>query len=184
VNDEAGRAPGREFGRHGAATGDFARRLYPAVDGDSRISGGSLPRANMSGVTPEVRASTRDLMSLINESTQFFGRDALKSHFLLAGSNRKARSRQRSLGSLSAANDGAGSVGAKRRIPQRASSDDCGLLARVARWVCPGSLQHRAATGLRANERVVLTVLYAPKCPAARIFSRIPRYCAQSQRAL
>jgi glutathione S-transferase len=31
------------------------------------------PRPNMIGATPEDRAFTRDLMSLINESTQFFG---------------------------------------------------------------------------------------------------------------
>ncbi|MBV8454728.1 MAG: glutathione S-transferase N-terminal domain-containing protein [Deltaproteobacteria bacterium] len=43
------------------------------------------PRPNMIGETPEARASTRDLMSLINESTQFFGAYVMHSNPLFAG---------------------------------------------------------------------------------------------------
>jgi glutathione S-transferase len=43
------------------------------------------PRPNMIGETPEARAFTRDLMSLINESTQFFGAFVTHANPLFAG---------------------------------------------------------------------------------------------------
>src|SRR5262249_19932611 len=68
------RAFAAEPGRHRAGTGDFLRRFHPPVAGDSRLSRRNLSAPEYDRGDSPARAFTRDLMSVINESTHFLAR--------------------------------------------------------------------------------------------------------------